>query len=415
MPTLASSNRAQITIKEEGVYPTNFGVPQGGNGKNINVTGETLDYTIGTEKSKVLRSDRSTTDLVQVSASAQGGINLEHIYRDMDPLLEALMQDSWQEYGTAGVSATMDLTFTSTVLTADTAPTSASAFSNLDPGQWFVIIPDAGASATVKEYLAGRAFRVSASVATTSDTITVDAATPFNTTVLTAGLTGAKIATSSIANGVTMKSYTIEVAHADIDRYRVYKGMIPSKLSWSMKSGSILTGSMDFLGKNMSLEEASVMGTAAAASSYESANAVRGIFDILENGSSVGVTTYIKSADIMFDNSLRIQDAIGVFGAAGIASGTINASLKLEVYFADSVMYNKFINNTVSSVTIPVLDPSGNGYIYYFPRIKYSAAKVNATGMDQDSMLSMEATALLDNNPASPTNGATMVIYRVGR
>jgi hypothetical protein len=82
-------------------------------------------------------------------------------------------------------------------------------------------------------------------------------------------------------------------------------------------------------------------------------NAVRGVFDILEGGSSITATTYIKSADITIDNSLRGQDAVGVLGNAGVAAGTIKASGKLEVYFADQTMYNKFLNNTETSLVDP--------------------------------------------------------------
>lgn len=414
MPTLSSANRAQVTFLEEGVYPTNFGVPQEGDGTNVAVTGENLDFTISTETSKILRADRGTSDLVQTGASSQGGLNLEHNYRNLDPILEALMQSTFTAYGTDGLGATVDVSFTSTVMTATVAPSGSSAFTGLQKGQWFTLVPDAAENAAVKDYLAGRAFRVSASVSPTSDTITVDAATPFNTTIL-AGSIDLKLSSSRIGNGTTMKSYTIEVGHQDIDVYRVYKGMIPSKLSWSMKSNAILTGSLDFMGRSMSLEDASVMGTPVDATSYESANAVRGIFDIFEGGQSVSAVTYIKSADLTFDNALRIQDAIGIFGAAGIASGSIKAMAKLEVYFADKTHYNKFLNNGVTSFSFPVLDPSGNGYVYYFPRMKYASAKVNATGIDQDAMLSMEATALIDNVVGSPTFGKVMEIYRVGR
>ena len=49
MPTLGASNRTQLAVKAEGVYPTNFGVLQGGNGKLVNFTGESLDYAIQNE------------------------------------------------------------------------------------------------------------------------------------------------------------------------------------------------------------------------------------------------------------------------------------------------------------------------------------------------------------------------------
>jgi hypothetical protein len=211
-----------------------------------------------------------------------------------------------------------------------------------------------------------------------------------------------------------MKSYSIEAGHLDVGQYRQYTGMIASKLDLKIGVGSIITGTVDFMGKGMTLAQATGMGTVVASKGYSPANAVRGVFDILEGGSSITATTYIKSADITIDNSLRGQDAVGVLGNAGVAAGTIKASGKLEVYFADQTMYNKFLNNTETSLAIPVQDNAGNGYVFVFPRMKYTAAKVNAGGLDQDNMLSLDFTALMDNVATSATYQKTFSIFRVG-
>ena len=51
MPTLSASNRTQVAYKLEGAsYPASWGVfPVAGNGNLVRITGETLDYTQGTE------------------------------------------------------------------------------------------------------------------------------------------------------------------------------------------------------------------------------------------------------------------------------------------------------------------------------------------------------------------------------
>ena len=415
MPTLSASNRTQVAYKLEGQYPTNWSVLQGGNGNLLRITGETLDYTNGTERSKELRSDRQVTDTILVSASAQGGVNFEMSYREFDWLLEGIAQNTFTVYGTLGVSAAIPtLTLASGTITAGSATTGVDLFTTLDKGQWISLIPPAGATQTVKDYFAGRAFRTSSTVAPTSTVITLDAATPINTTIGGTTLTSGFVSSSRLTNASTMKSYSIEVGHLDINQFRQYTGMIPSKLDLKIGVGSIITGSCDFMGKGMALVQTTGMGTVVASKGYSPANAVRGVFDILEGGSSITATTYIKSADIMIDNSLRGQEAVGVLGNAGVAAGTIVASGKLEVYFADEVMYNKFLNNTETSLAIPVQDNLGNGYVISFPRMKYTAAKINATGLDQDNMLSLDFDALMDNTATSATYQKTFSIFRVG-
>jgi Phage tail tube protein len=419
MPTLSTSNRSQAAYKVEGLYPTNFGVKMtAGNGINVAMTGESMNFDFKTEMSKNIRSDRGITSHVQVGASAAGDLSVEHIYREYDWAYESILGNTYTVYGTDGVSAVVaSITATANTLVAGVAPTGNDAFSGLNKGQWFTIIPDVGATQAVKDYLKGRAFQASLTVApgTPSTTITLQG-NQIDTAIISAALTNAKIASSRLYTGTSMWSYNIEIAHQDISRFRQYLGMVPGKMNWKLASGAIVNGSISFMGKTMvsPLPTSTVMGTAGAQQPFVSANATRGVFDIIEGGSSISATTFIKSADITIDGSLRMQDAVGVFGTAGIAGGTFKIGGTLEVYFADSTLYNKFLAGVSTSLAIPVLDVDGNGYVYYFPKFIYSTGKTNAQGQDQDNMLSLTFECDIDSDPTSPTYQKVMAIYRVG-
>lgn len=416
MPTLSASNRSQLVAKLEGTYPTNFGVLQGGNGTLLNMTNESLDYSVKTEQSKAIRSDRQVPDIVQVSASAQGGFAFEHMYREYDPFIQCVMQQDFTAYGTGGISGALPaLTFAAGTITAGTATAGADSWATLDKGQWFVLKPVGTAVQSVKDYFASRAFRISTTIAPTTTVITLDASTQINTAISGGSmLTGAMIGTSRAYNGSTMKSYSLEVQHTDITQFRQYFGMIPSKMDMKLSVGAIVTGGFEFLGKTFLLVQATGMGSPTASQTFTPANATRGVFDMFEGGASISATTFIKSAELSIDNTLRAQEAVGVFGNAGIAAGTMRIMGKLEVYFADQTMYQKLLSGAASSLSIPILDVDGNGYVYYFPRIKYTAAKVATPGLDQDNMLAMDWQALPDTLAGSPTLGKSVAIYRVG-
>lgn len=426
MPTLASSNRSQLAYKLEGAYPTNYGVLQGGNGTNLNILSETLAYDIKNESSKSIRSDGQVPSVVQVGASAQGGIAIESQYREYDPFLQTVMKDVYTVFGVDGVGTPGTGTLTptsSTVLTASVATSGNSIFTALNKGQWFGITPAAGASAAVVAYLKGRAFRVSASVAPSATVLTLDASTPVDTAIITAALAvGWIVSSSRLMNGTTpaqmatMKSYSLEVGHSDVSLFRQYLGMMASKYDVKLSIGSIVTGSFDFMGKSMvnPMPVVTGMGTAINSQTFVPPNATRGVFDIFEGGVKLSQTTYIKSGEFTIDNGLRTQDAVGVFGSAGLATGSFKATGKLEVYFADAVFYNKFLAGSASSLSIPLLDVDGNGYVYTFPNIKYTTAKVQVGGLDQDNMLSVDWEASLDPDPTSSTYNKTVAIYRVG-
>lgn len=415
MQTMSSSNRSQLAYKLEGDYPTNFGEPQGGDGVLLNMLSESLDYSIKTESSKAIRGDRQVADLVQVGATAQGGFNFEHQYREYDPFLQGVLQGDFAPYGADGLGAAIaELDLTGNTITATVAPAGSSGFVHLAKGQWFSIRPDDAETDEMKAYLKSRCFRVSPTVAPTGTVITLDPATPFDT-AHGAVLHNASISSAVASNGNTVRSYTFEVRHEDINQFRQYRGFVVSKMDIKLSVGAIVTGTFDFMGKSFKLLQATSMGASPAeAQAFTPANATRGVFDVFEGGESLSATTYIKSADISIDNSLRVQDAIGVFGTAGIAAGTMKITGKQEVYFTDEVMYQKMLDGVSSSFSLPILDVDGNGYVYHFPRIKYTAAKVAVGGQDQDNMLSMDWQALPDITPGSPTFGKTVLVTRVG-
>lgn len=413
--TLASSGRSQLALKLEGIYPNNFGVIQAGNGTVLARVTDNLSSDITTVESKTLRSDRQIAGLTQTDIAVQGSIDVEHIYKEYDALLQNVYQQDFTVYGTNGVSAAVSLTPSATAFTASAAPTGNDAFTTLHRGQWFKVIPPAGASTAVKDYLKRQPFRVHLTTAPTSTVITVDPSTPINTTILgVAAVPGCFVASSHATNGTTVKSYSLEVAHLDIGQFRQYMGMVTGKFSLKLDPGAIVTGSFEFMGKDHMIKQATGMGTPTASQVFTPANATKGVFDILENGALLSVSTYLKSGEFTIDNTLRDQNAVGVFGSAGIGVGTLRCTGKMSVYFTDALMYQKVLDSTTSSLCFPILDKDGNGYVYFFPNITYTAVKPETGGTDADSMLNIDWTASIDNSVGNAWSAKTAMIYRVG-
>lgn len=397
MPT-ASSNRVALRYILEAAFGT---TPVTGNPNNLRMTGESLAFAIQTGSSKEIRSDRQVTDLIQTGASASGGVNFELSYAEFDKLFEAAFLDTWAVYGTNGVGAAVALTIDSAAgtLTASVAPTGVDAFANLAVGQFFRL----GAPADAAN---GALLRVASK---TTLAITVSAATPIPGTGSRAAVAGCTIASARLANGTTQRSFTIEKGLLDVNQFFAYRGMNASKLSLSFASGTIVTGVLDFMGKDSLRGAATMMpGSPVASATYDVVNAVTGVGNLLENGIPL-TGTHIKSLKLNLDNKLRGQDAIGVLGSAAVVPGTIEVTGEMEVYLADGTLYDKFINNTASSVIWTMNDGAGNGYAITLPKIKYSDAKVQAGGLDQDVMLSLPFTALMD-----ATTGKTILLDRFG-
>ena len=102
----------------------------------------------------------------------------------------------------------------------------------------------------------------------------------------------------------------------------------------------------------------------------------------------------------------------------GIGAGTIQITGSMEIYLADKSIFDKFVANTNTSIIFSSIDNSGNGYIFTLPQVAYTSLKTNASGKDQDQMLSVQFTAMRDISSvqalADTTLQKAVFIDRVG-
>lgn len=299
-----------------------------------------------------------------------------------------------QRVGFSGTWASGGLT-----ITAGASTTGTDLWTGLVAGQWIRLrAPGNGADGTLH--------KVSSATATV---ITLDAATPLPA-YAGSSVTGCKIVSTRLSNSTTQRSFTVEKGFTDAAQYFAYRGMNLSKLSMNFASGAVVGGSFEFLGKDCMAPTGATQlsSTVLPSKTGDVMNAVAGVGNVLENGSAI-TGTYIKSLKFDLDNKLRGQTAIGVFGNAAVVPGTLEVKGEIEVYLANGTMYTKFINNTATSVEFTMKDmTTGFAYALKFPKVKFNDAKVQAGGLDQDVMLTMPFTALMDT-----TTNKTFIIDRI--
>lgn len=396
---LASSSRLGLRYKPE----ASFGTPVSASAcYALRTTGETLDYGVSTTTSNEIRSDRATTDLIITDANASGGFNFELSYGEYDWFLESALQNTFTVFGTNGVGAVIptSATFAAGTLTAGAATSGASIFTALALGQWVKI---AGSSINGQNIWA----QVSKTVSPTSTVLTFEG-TPFT------GLTGnggaaVTVSSSRLGNGTTQRSATIERFFSDITQYATHKGKTVDNFSLDVSTGGLVTGSFDFMGKDMAIQATSQLhATVTSSLANGILSATNSVVNVLENGAALS-GTFVQSLKMSYANVLRGQKAIGVLGNAGIGSGSIGVKLNLSMYFADATIYNKFLNNTATSFSWRFQDTAGNGYVFTLPYAKYSAGKVNAGAINQDISADFEITGLLDT-----VTGKMLLIDRGG-
>lgn len=402
MPTLASTSRVQLSYIKETTYGT---TPVAGNGRNLRMTGESLDFNVSKEQSKEIRADRQVAGATSVDASVTGGFQFHMQYAEYDQFLEGAMGNLYSVYGTLGVGTTFTATFATGSITAGVAPTGTSDFStNLQRGQWFKMIAPANAND-------GKYFRVHSVTAPTTTVITLDPSTP---ATAGAGVANCAVATSRIANGTTLMSFSLEENFTDITQFLTYKGCGVNKMALTLNSAALADGSFDFIGASMTrLGVTSLPGSASVSNVFEIMNTPKGIGNLWENGAPI-TTTFIKTMSINVDNNLRAQKALGTFGNVGLGQGDFAVSGQIEVYFADGTIIDKFLADTYTALTVTVADPAKNGYAFSMPRVLLMNGKVNAGSKNADAMLSFDYMAFSDDANAVAALRKTLFIDRCG-
>jgi Phage tail tube protein len=400
MPLASSSAVVVRYIKE-----ATFGViPVTGNPTELRVLGETLNFNITKDQSKEINVTRTIASVIPTDASASGGITGEVSYQTFESLMESTLQGTWNKFGTLGLGvATATTNITTTVITAASATSGSSIFTNLQLGQWVRIV-----SAGVNS---GKIVKLSSSVAPTTTVLTLDASTP---AIASTG-ESIQIQAARLTHGTTQSSWTMERFNSDISVYIAYTGLTPSKMSLKLASGSLSSISFDFMGKSASEATATQLpGTPVTATNYDVQSGVSGATNAVWEGGAPVSGTFVKSVSLDYDNTLRNQGAIGTLGAVGIGSGTIVCNISMEIYFADKNLFTKFKNNSYTSLVFASTDASGNGYIFTIPVAAVTDWKSNASGKDNDQLITVTFAALRDANNAVSGLQKAIFIDRIG-
>lgn len=204
---------------------------------------------------------------------------------------------------------------------------------------------------------------------------------------------------STLKNGVTLKSFTIQKHFQDLTApvFQNFVGVRVGALNLDFKTGSILAGSLSLMGLGASAGTSQIAGASVVESpgvSESIMNSVTDLIEIKENG--VTSTMVINSLSVSINNNLRAQDAIGTFGHVGVALGKMDVTGNIEAYFTDLTAYNRFVNGTNFALSFKVQDASTDSYMFTFPVVKFETATIVAGGLDQDVFMKGTWRALYD-------------------
>lgn len=387
---MSSSNLVRITAIEESTYGV---TPVGGNFSTVRFTGEELSGTPTTTESATIRQDRLSSGQVVTGLEVSGGINFELAN---DSILEKFFASAMNGAWVSDTPVNADLTITNITATATLTRAAGSFITDgVQTGDFIVLT---GFST------AGNNTQVLVTEVTGALTLTFIPPSGMANEVATGNTF--KIA-DKLEIGSTKKSFTVEKAFTDLTNKAInYRGMLVGEMSLSVQYGSIVNGSVSFMGNDHEVVEAAgdfaTNGhTIDAADTTQSLN---GSVDmpIMANNATGTFTASdfcIQNIELTLNNNLGAQNCIGRAAPEDYRLGTASVSVSLSAYLSDAAwaVLGKKLTQESFSIAFQLKNADG-WYGFYLPAVQVSFPDPNASAPNADVVIEMEGQSRVGLN-----------------
>lgn len=334
----------------------------------LRATGRQLDLTKDTLESEEVRPSRQFSDVRHGFNQVEGspGYEISNIsYTDM---IRAVMSGEWEtptyDGGNLGI----------------TADTPSAGFARLDraTGDWEddgYRVGDIVETTGFANAVNNRQWRVVTVSGQNMDVYVPTGITPI--TEAAAGSRDVVFPGARIDIGTTLRTFTFEQRFDDIEAYREYNGVTVNEMSWSISPESIINGTFGLLGMSGGeMLAASVMDplTPAPAPTTTPFAAFDG--EVFEGGEKVAVVT---SVEFSINNNRTLEGVVGSKFSPGVFEGRCSVEGTLVAFLRGTTIYNKFYNESESSLWIRLQDPDDLDEFMnvVFPRVKYTSSDMD--------------------------------------
>ena len=391
---MADSNRTKLSMALE----DSFGGGSTGTNYELRLLSESVKSDLTLATSDEIRSYRDIPELNLTDKGTSGSLNGELSWEAFarEQLKWSMMSSAWSDSG-ADVTVADDLAGINTTQATKTFFRSSLWSNNPVVGQWLYITGAANA--------ASNGFHKVATV-TGSNTFTVDEAIGADETSIS--LTIKML--PQVVNGTSFNSCVIQRQYTDIaDANARFLGQAISGFSLDASGTDTVKFNLDITGLSEStITDANLdaIDTDADPVTYPTMTTSEGVVWVRENAADYACTSF----QFQVGNNLRKKYALGTLGALDFNEGDFEVTGSMQAYFEDSTAYDKFLNQTETSLSICISDGTstkGHAFIFDFPMVKFTDAQRVAGGRNQDIIADISWQALYDAD-----EGITMRIAR---
>ena len=362
---LASGTRVYIAYEEE---VSQRGQPEAAPAlKMLRTTGRNINLQKNTLRSEEVRSDRQVAALRHGFNQVVGSPGFELSLEAYDDFIQGAMSGTWAVIATA-VAQTIDV-----VATLHIAELTRAA------GDWVADGFEVGMVVTTSGLIATNNDQEARITAITSATVMTIIATDGSTIFTNETGDGDETldATGEVVKiGTSLRTFTIERGFEDVSQYQVFNGCAINQWSVNVQPEQMVNGNFDILGMSAAAMATSTIDDAGGidpAATNDPMSAFEG--SLVEGASESSVVTGVN---FTLNNNRSLEGVVGSKFSPDVFEGIATITGEATVFFEDEVLFNKFVNETISAMAIRTDDLNGTDFIVMgFPAIKY-------TGGDMD-------------------------------
>jgi hypothetical protein len=174
------------------------------------------------------------------------------------------------------------------------------------------------------------------------------------------------IATDTWKIGSTKKGLTFELGHLDTSTYEVFAGCLVNSFGIEVRPDEIVKANFGIVGLTSTTGTSPLDATPTAFSSNTPYDSFSGVVN--EGGASAKVT----AISLSLENNITPVFVVGSPTAIDMVEGRAVVTGSLTAVFENLTLYNKFINETESSLDFSLVS-GGDTYAFTIERLKYTS------------------------------------------
>lgn len=173
----------------------------------------------------------------------------------------------------------------------------------------------------------------------------------------------------------TLYTMFVERQFLDTGKYQKFNGVAVNEFPLNVAPRAMVNGSLNLLG----MSSGAIVGASESGVSPEpkSSSSPYAAFDgtLHEGGSLIAVVTTL---DWTLNRNRTLEAVVGSKFSPDVFEGDAVPTGNLTAFFESEILYNKFVNETESTIFLKLDDPDGVNFAsVVFPRIKYNGGSMD--------------------------------------